>query len=191
MFVTRKKIQKPFVTRTNILVYIGLILGIIFLVATGSNRGVSNSFILFPSPTFVPTITRRPTVTTQPSSTPLPTSTPTPSPPSLTPTPSPTPTPFPSTSYDSLFDEFSETYKVDKTLLKRIAFCESGVSPGAQNGEYGGMYQFTADTWRSTRKEMGLDENPDLRFGAREAIETAAFKISRGGHTAWATCLYP
>ena len=148
-------------------------------------------FILFREKTATsPTPTATPTPTSTP--TPLPTNTPTPTPrPTVTPTPLPTatPTPFPTTAFEAYFNQYSELYKVNKEQLKKIAFCESGISPGAVNGEYGGMYQFTVETWKATRKLMGRDENPDLRFGAQEAIETAAFKISRGGERAWANCL--
>ena len=141
---------------------------------------------LFISPTPTPTPTSTPTPT------PTPTSTPTPTPvPTVTPIPSPTltPTPLPTTSFETYFDQYSKQYNVSKDLLKKIAFCESGVSPGAVNGEYGGMYQFSVETWQATRKLMGADENPDLRFGAKEAIETAAFKIANKGERAWASCL--
>lgn len=131
-------------------------------------------------PTHMPTPTLTPTLT--PSPTPSPTATP-------TPTASPTPTLMPETSFEEYFDEYSAKYQVSKDLLKKIAFCESGIGPGAVNGPYGGMYQFTSETWIATRTEMGLDTNPDLRFGAKEAIETAAFKISRGGKDAWKNCL--
>lgn len=50
------------------------------------------------------------------------------------------------------------------------------------------MYQFTTETWIATRKSMGADTNPDLRYGAKEAIETAAYKIANGGVNAWANC---
>jgi len=72
--------------------------------------------------------------------------------------------------------------------MKKIAYCESGGHPGASNGLYGGMFQYTVSTWQATRAQMGADTNPDLRFGAREAIETTAFKLSRGGDGAWANC---
>lgn len=51
------------------------------------------------------------------------------------------------------------------------------------------MFQFSEETWKGTRAAMGADQNPDLRFGAKESIETAAFKISRNGSGAWSGCL--
>jgi hypothetical protein len=77
---------------------------------------------------------------------------------------------------------------VSKDLLKKIAYCESGGHPGAQNGKYGGMFQYSVETWLSTRTQMGQDTNPDLRFGAKESIETSAFKIANGGISAWKNC---
>lgn len=173
---------------------LGGIVGILILLfIAGRQKGqtATGTFSLFPSLTATPTVTPRPTLTPTPSPTAVPTATPVPTAiptPTATPTPSPTPTPLPATSYDQYFDQYSKQYSVSEDLLKKIAFCESGVGPGAQNGDYGGMYQFTKDTWISTRSQMGADTNPDLRFGAKEAIETAAFKISRGGVDAWKNC---
>lgn len=119
--------------------------------------------------------------------------------PTVTPTPKPTNTPFPTATpkpvvapanLDQLFAEFSQKYHVDPNLLKKIAACESHFNPGvvSPNGLYMGMYQFAAGTWISNRKLMGQDPNPDLRFGARESIETAAFMLGRGGASSWPVC---
>jgi soluble lytic murein transglycosylase-like protein len=89
---------------------------------------------------------------------------------------------------ETYFDAFSKEYGVSKEVLKTIAYCESGIRPQATNGPYGGMFQFTQGTWISNRKAMGLEPNPNLRFDAREAIKTAAFKISRDGVSAWPVC---
>ncbi|MCL5969933.1 MAG: transglycosylase SLT domain-containing protein [Patescibacteria group bacterium] len=78
---------------------------------------------------------------------------------------------------------------MEKEKLRSIAYCESKFNPNAINGDYCGLFQFSSDTWQSTRREMGLDENPDLRFNPEEAIKTAAFKISRGGINSWRNCL--
>lgn len=139
-----------------------------------------------PLPTFTPTPTNTPTPT------PTPTNTPTPSP---TPTATPTPTPYvapPSPGeLDGYFQKYSQEYGIDEQLLRKIAHCESGYNTTSHNTtyDYAGMYQFSRDTWTSTRQHMGADANPDLRFNAEEAIKTAAFKISRGGQNAWANCL--
>ena len=74
-------------------------------------------------------------------------------------------------------------------MLKKIAYCESGMGSGAQNGPYGGMFQYSEETWNSIRNLMGQDTNPALRFGVKESIETAAFHISRAGTKAWRGCL--
>lgn len=164
---------------------------LLFLFTRGRQDAARGSFHLFPSITPTPTKYIKPSTTPTATPTPLPTATPEPTEtpaPTASPTPSPTPTAMPATAFEGYFDQYSQQYGVSKDLLKKIAFCESGVGPGAKNGDYGGMYQFTAETWTATRAQMGADTNPDLRFGAKEAIETAAFKISRGGVDAWANC---
>jgi hypothetical protein len=127
--------------------------------------------------------------------TPTPTFTPTPSPtpspkPTPTPSPSPTPTPIPVTSgqLDTWFTQYANHYSVDRSLLWRIAVCESGLKPGATNWIYGGMFQFSPNTWIANRKTMGLDTNPDLRFHPEESIKTAAFLLSTRGPGAWPSC---
>jgi len=88
----------------------------------------------------------------------------------------------------SAFKEYSQKYGVDEGLLKKIAECESGFNPEAVNGPYAGMFQFTSSSWISTRTEMGLNADPDLRFNGSESIRTAAFKISKYGTSAWPVC---
>lgn len=138
------------------------------------NRGASVSLDFnTPTPTFTPTPT------------PTPTNTPTP-----TPSPSPTPTPFPVTSeqLDNWFTEYANHYSVDRSLLWHIAACETGLRTNAVNWIYGGMFQFSPNTWRANRELMGMDTNPDLRFNPEEAIRTAAFVLSTRGAGAWPHC---
>lgn len=89
-----------------------------------------------------------------------------------------------------LFETYAGQYGVSSTTLKIIANCESRFNPAAlsKNGLYGGLFQYSASTWTSTRRAMGLDENPELRFNAEEAIKTTAFKIANGGIGAWPHC---
>lgn len=134
--------------------------------------------------------TATPTVTPTPTLTPTPTITPTPRPtatPTITPTPKPVIAPA---GLESLFTDFAAKYHVDPNLLKKIAACESHFNPGvvSQNGLYKGMFQFAPGTWLSNRTVMGADPNPDLMFGARESIETAAFMLSRGMASSWPVC---
>lgn len=160
------------------------IIAILFLFRANPSSRHIVSFFISPTPTATPVPTATPTPSPTPTATPSPTPLPT-----ATPTPSPTPTPLPQSSYESDFDSASSEYNVSKDKLKRIALCESGINPAAINGPYGGMFQFTSETWVSTRRQMGRDENPDLRFNAKEAIDTAAYKISNGGERAWLNCL--
>lgn len=96
----------------------------------------------------------------------------------------------PESPYEDLFAKYASQFNVDLHLLKKIAWCESHYhfdSVGG-HGAYGGMFQFSASTWASTRKAMGNDPNPDLRFDPEQAILTAAFKIGSGGIRAWPVC---
>lgn len=149
------------------------------------SKGEVLGLVVIPSQTPTPTLTPTPTSTPTPTNTPTPTFTPTPT---STPKPTSTPTPIPTSDFEGYFDEYSKQYEIDKDQLKKIAYCESGGHPGANNGEYGGMFQFATQTWQHTRSQMGADINPDLRFSAKESIETAAFKISLGGIDAWRNC---
>ena len=126
-----------------------------------------------------------PTPTFTPTPTPTPTDTPTP-----TPSPSPTPTPFPVTGeqLDNWFTQYANHYSVDRALLWHIAACETGLRTNAVNWIYGGMFQFSPNTWRANRELMGMDTNPDLRFNPEEAIRTAAFVLSTRGAGAWPHC---
>ncbi len=127
--------------------------------------------------------------------TPEPTPTPSPSPtPTPTPTPKPTPSPKPSpiinlpADLEEIFSKYSTAYSIDKELLKRIAFCESRLNPNAQTKDYAGLFQFEEGLWRSTRKLMGENEDPNLRLNAEEAVKTASFMISQGHLAKWPEC---
>ena len=87
-----------------------------------------------------------------------------------------------------LIDTYAAQYGVSKDMMVLIAKCESGFRSNAVSGPYAGIYQFVTSTWVSNRRAMGLDENPQLRFNAEEAVKTAAFKMSRDGFGAWPVC---
>lgn len=183
-------------TKKRYQMVLALLIPISFIFSTTTIRGVDvNPFI---KPTLTPTATLIPSPTLTPTNTPTPTFTPTPIPthtptPTLTPTPEPTlsPTviPYTSNDFDQWFTQYSKEYGVEKNTLFLIAVCESKLNPQASNGDYKGIYQFSTGTWQSTRNQMGMDQNPDLRFNPEESIRTAAFKISRGGSSAWKNCL--
>lgn len=167
-----------------LLVFVATFLFIFFL--TSLKFKETKTEIIIPSPT--PSLTPTPTPTLTPTLTPTPTPSPT-----LIPTrrPSPTPTPIIVTSeqLDNWFTNYSNQYSVDRQKLWSIAVCESKLKPNAKNGDYAGLYQFSTNTWKSTRKNMNTDTDPDIRFNPEEAIKTAAFKISTGGIGAWQNCL--
>jgi hypothetical protein len=124
-----------------------------------------------------------------PTPTPTPTATPTPTP-KPTPTSTPTATPFimSDSQLDGWFTQYANHYSVDRSLLRQIAACETSFRPNATNWIYGGMYQFSPNTWSANRKTMGSDPNPDLRFNPEESIRTAAFVLSTRGPSAWPNC---
>lgn len=123
---------------------------------------------------------------------PSPSSTPTPKPtPTYIPTPAPTPIPAPSFSSEEVngfIDRFAAQYAVDPNVLRYIATCESSFNPLAQNWGYAGLFQFGPTTWANLRKEIGEDPDPDLRFNAEEAAQTAAYALSQHETGIWPNC---
>lgn len=134
-------------------------------------------------------VTPSPKPTVKP--TPKPTTKPTPK---VTPTRVPTPTPIPQPLFTSqqvnqFIDRFAGQYAVDPNVLRHIAVCESGFNPAAQNTVYAGLFQFNPTTWANIRKQIGEDVNPDLRFNAEEAVQTAAYALSQGKTGIWPNCM--
>lgn len=126
------------------------------------------------------------TVTVTPS--PSPTYTPTPKPTRI-PTPTPVPQPkFTSEQIYSFTESYGHQYGVDPNVLRHIALCESGFKPTAKNYIYAGLFQFDAATWKTFRRKMGADPDPDLRSNAKEAVATAAYTISQGYKHLWPNC---
>ncbi len=133
----------------------------------------------------IPTMTPSPTPTEIP--TPVPTKSPTPKP-TKTPTPIPQPT-FSSQEINGLIDRFAAQYGVSSDVLRYIALCESGFDQMASNAGYAGLYQFGVTAWKNLRKEFGEDVNPDLRYNAEEAVQTAAYAVSENKGGIWPNCL--
>lgn len=140
--------------------------------------------------TVVPTATTTPTATPTetPSPTPIPTKPPTPRPsPTVTPVPQPT---FSSQQINELINRFAGQYGVSPDVMRYIALCESGFNPLAKNAGYAGLFQFGSVTWKNLRTEIGESTDPDLRFNAEEATQTAAYALSKGKAGLWPNC-YP
>jgi len=134
-----------------------------------------------PTPTLFPTST--PTPTPKPTSTPIPK-------PTLTPTPTLIPQPiFTSQEINSFIDRFAGQYGVSPHVLRHIALCESGFNPNAKNLSYGGLYQFSPNTWIKYRQLLGEETSPDLRFNAEEAVQTAAYVLSLNQAYIWPSCV--
>jgi hypothetical protein len=145
----------------------------------------SEILTLTPSPTLTPTPTPKPTNTPTPTLKLKPT-------PTAIPTPTPTPIiqpPPSSEQINSYIERFAGQYGVDPNVLRSIAVCESGFDPLATNLVYAGLYQFTPTTWTKYRQLLGEDTNPDLRFNAEEAVQTAAFVLSLGQTFIWPSCV--
>lgn len=62
------------------------------------------------------------------------------------------------------------------------------MNPFAQNKQYSGLFQFSANSWENTRRNMGVNPDLQLRFNPGESIRTAAFKIANGGLGSWPNC---
>ena len=162
---------------------LGLVVGLVAGIVTGTyglganNRETPGEVLAEVAPTPSPT----------PSPNPQPTATPRPKP---TPTPTPIPVISAPADLEPIFNEAATKYSVNANLLKKIAKCESRFNRGvvSKNGLYVGLFQFAVPMWSNQRVLMGADPNPDLRFGARESIETAAYAISRWGTQAWPVC---
>ena len=136
-------------------------------------------------PTMAPTMSVSPTATPTASLTPVPTASP-----SATPTPTVIPeNPFSSEEIQGFFEKYSNEYGVDIHYLRHVAVCESGFNPLATYHIYAGLFQFDGATWKSFRKIMNEDPDPDLRFNAREAVKTAAYLFSIGRSSLWPNCL--
>lgn len=169
---------------------VGILFGYQGMRAIGSNvlvKGDVLSQSLEVTLTPIPTETSTPVPTLSPTPTASPTPTLTPRE-ILTPTPKPTPIVIAPNDLEPLFRQYSTTYNVDEYKLKRIAYCESHFNTGVYKDPYAGMYQFNTNTWSKYRNMMGKDPNSDLRFGARESIETAAYVISLGQDSIWPSC---
>jgi hypothetical protein len=122
----------------------------------------------------------------------VPTEQPTPTPTPL-PTKIPTPTAVPQPKFTSeqiqgFVERFAAQYAVDANVLRHLAVCESGFSADAVNGPYAGLFQFAQSSWKTNRATMGEDPNPDLRFNAEEATQTAAYMVSQGRGEIWPNC---
>lgn len=105
-----------------------------------------------------------------------------------TPTRTITPTPIPVGALEDWFNRYASKESIDRERLKRIAVCESGLNPNARFLDYGGLFQFSTGSWISTRTNMNLTTDPNLRFNPEEAIKTAAFKVATEGIHAWPNC---
>ena len=73
----------------------------------------------------------------------------------------------------------------DRTLLERIARCESGGDPGAvsPDGRYRGKYQFSRATWRA----LGGTGDP-AKAAEAEQDRRAAALLARSGTSPWPNC---
>lgn len=106
-------------------------------------------------------------------------------------TPKPTPTPIAEAAETvyRLVERFAAQYGVDPNVLRYMALCESGFRSNAVNGPYVGLFQFNAITWKNIREEMGENTDATLRFSAEEAVQTAAYALSKGKGKIWPNCM--
>jgi hypothetical protein len=80
---------------------------------------------------------------------------------------------------------YAAKYGVDPSLMHRIIDAESGGNPYAKNprSTASGCAQFISSTWAGTLRQMGREYISP--FHAETNVEALAFKISRGGLSAW------
>lgn len=181
------KLKPGFIFITVIIIFFSLfILKLTFPGKSPTDTTLSDNLLL--SENQAGNYTPSPTISVYPdyiviTETPVPTRTPTPS---LTPTP--TMKIVTSSQFEEWFEKYSSSQSINKEILKKIAVCESGLNPRATNGIYGGLYQFSESSWRTARRQMNQDQNPELRFDAEEAIETATFRLATNGLAAWPNC---
>lgn len=154
-----------------------------YLVLTNKNNTEEKVLAqAFTAPTLSPT--PFPTPSPEPTSSPKPTIKPT-----IKPTPTPIPQPqFTQSQIYEFTNRFAGQYGVDPNVIRHIAQCESGFNPNAKYLNYVGLFQFDAATWKNLRAKMGEDENADLRANAEEAVQTAAYAISKGSRGIWPNC---
>jgi soluble lytic murein transglycosylase-like protein len=108
--------------------------------------------------------------------------------PTIQPKIQPTIHPISKIELEKLLTEYADQYKIDKEQLKNIAQCESGLNPKATNMYYGGLFQFSPQSWKGYRRLMGKRTDPELRFDPEAAVNTAAYMISTGRTSAWPNC---
>lgn len=107
----------------------------------------------------------------------------------LSPHPNPPPSPArPALTVNQFIDQFASFYAVDPNVLRHIALCESGFNSNAVNGPYAGLYQFNSITWKNLRLAIGKNTDPNLRFSAEDAVQTAAYELSIGKGGIWPNC---
>ncbi|OGM21896.1 hypothetical protein A2863_02275 [Candidatus Woesebacteria bacterium RIFCSPHIGHO2_01_FULL_38_9b] len=161
-----------------------------FLYFRDKNKAEVLGYISDISPTIPPTLTPTLVPTNEPTVTPsmAPTFVPT-----LKPTPEATIITQPhysSEQINAFIERFAGQYGVDPNVLRHIAVCESGFNASSVNGPYVGLYQFSSNTWINNRSQMGEITDPELRYDAEEAVQTAAYLISIGKKGIWPNC-YP
>lgn len=76
---------------------------------------------------------------------------------------------------------------VDARHLDRIIYCESQWKALAESETSTalGLAQFLYGTWVSTRKQMGIDSDPQLRANPYESIRTMLYLYQRQGDNPW------
>ncbi len=102
---------------------------------------------------------------------------------------SPTPTNTPTEEINAHIDRFGNQYGVDPNVIRHIAICESGLKSNATNGPYVGLFQYAPTTWSNIRKEMNENPDIDLRYSAKDSIQTAAYSLSIGKGKIWPNCM--
>ncbi len=84
----------------------------------------------------------------------------------------------------SVIFDYAQRYGADPELMVRIARCESGFNPAAQNktSSASGIYQYINSTWQSQSLKYGITTQKNDPYGQ---IELTARILADGGIHHW------
>ena len=79
---------------------------------------------------------------------------------------------------DAMMKRFEGQFALEKDVLKNIAKCVSDYNPNLFDDSRIGLFQFQEPTWIELREKLGEETDPNLRFFAEEATQTAGYVLA-------------